>query len=185
LSKFIIEVYVSKNMDTLLTIISIVGFLLTVAGFIIALIQTMKNRQLQAAMDQLKRHDEAEIWAMIGIVVKTFESLDDARTELFRNCDNGISSAVISKLSSARRGTIDQYKHLLKEASLLHESFSLDTIKQWISSGRLENKWRVEQALRLLPATEAPNTPFAAGSLLDEYQPVGHGRSTEAMKVAH
>ncbi len=163
----------------IMNILAIVGFVLTAVGLVVAFIQTYKNKQLEDALSKINKHDEAEMWTTIGIVVKTFDSLDEARAQL-----NGILSQktsqpvklelekVFSKLQSARRGTIDQYKHLLKEASLREKKFDMNIIKRWIISGRLENTWRISQALRLLSTELSPESPVSAEQLLEENCPL-------------
>ena len=163
----------------IMNILAIVGFILTFVGLVIAFVQTYKNKLLEDALSKINKHDEAEIWTTIGIVVKTFESLDEARTQLNIILSQKTSQPVMleiekvySKLQSARRGTIDQYKHLLKEASLREEKFDMDIIKKWIISGRLENTWRVSAALRLLSTKLSPESPVSAEQLLEEYCPL-------------
>jgi DNA-binding Lrp family transcriptional regulator len=121
-----------------------VGFL----GFMVAVLQTVRNRSLRNTLKRMRRAEEAEIWTNIGIVVRTFDSLNEAR-ELICSREK-VDHEVLSKIQSARRGTIDQYRQLLKEAVLHEPVFNRETIEKWKRIGRLENEWRVRQAERLL-----------------------------------
>lgn len=64
---------------------------------------------------------------------------------------------VLSKIASARRGTIDQYRNLLEEAILEEPVFDMETIDKWKQTGRLENEWRVNQAKRYISTENIQN----------------------------
>ena len=80
--------------------------------------------------------------------VRTFDSLDEARDLIASR--EPVDDEVISKISSARRGTVDHWRELLKDAVLQEPEFNSATLEKWIEMGRLENEWRIAQARRLL-----------------------------------
>jgi hypothetical protein len=138
------------NIDekTISFILGIIGFI----GSVVTIYQFLKNRELKKTIEKLQRTEEAEMWTYIGSIVKTYDALCDAR-KLLSDKPN-IDYESLLKVQSARRGTIDLYILLLKDAVLKEEDFSEDTIKRWIELGRLENEWRISQARRLLPHTK-------------------------------
>lgn len=160
-------------------ILAIIGFVLTIVGTIIAVAQITKNKQLEEALERIKRQYDAEIWTLLGIVTRTFDTLDTARNDLVTYLSVGEEERNLSLLrealigiQSARRGTVDQYRNLLKEASLSEENYDLETVKKWVITGRLENAWRVKQAIRLLSSSETPDFPISEEDLLEKYRPL-------------
>ena len=154
------------------------------------MVQTIKNRQLEDALARIKRQYDAEIWTLLGIVTRTFDSLDIARNDLvsYMSSENGknislLRSALIG-VQSARRGTVDQYRNLLKEASLREEIYDLETIKKWVITGRLENAWRVKQAIRLLPSSKTPNIPISEKDILETYRPLKNLTASQKIQTS-
>lgn len=172
----------------LLDSLAIIGFVLTIIGTIIAVAQIAKNKQLEAALARIKRQYDAEVWTLLGIVTRTFDTLDTARNDMISYLSTKDEERDLSQLrealigvQSARRGTVDQYRNLLKEASLSEENYNFETVKKWVITGRLENAWRVKQAIRLLSSRETPDTPISEEELLENCRPLRS--STNSKKI--
>lgn len=136
-------------------VIGITGFFLSFLGVAIAVLQTIRYKELEKTIKAIKRAKKASIWTNIGIVVKTFDSLESAR-KLMTSREK-VDYEVLSKIASARRGTVDQYRNLLEEAILEEPVFNMDTIEKWKKTKRLENDWRIDQAKRYISTEDIPN----------------------------
>lgn len=135
--------------------VGLFGTFLALLGVAIAVLQTVRYKQLENTIKQIKRAKKAAIWTKIGITVKVFDSLEDAKN-LMASRDK-VDHEILSKIASARRGTVDQYRELLEEASLEEPIFNMDTIEKWKSTNRLENEWRVNQAKRYINTEDIQN----------------------------
>ncbi|MFA5015897.1 MAG: hypothetical protein WC549_10260 [Actinomycetota bacterium] len=137
--------------------LGILGIVLSFFGFGIAIFQTVRNIELKRALNRIKKIRNAEVWTIIGICLTVFDSLEEARKFIYSR--KKIDHEVLSKITSARRGTVDQYRYLLMEAVLDEPTYNIETIKKWKRIGKLENEWRVEQAKRLLSTENIPGFP--------------------------
>ncbi len=153
--------------------------ILAIIGVVFSIVQIIRNKQLKDSLRKIKKQSEVELWTLISIVVKTFDSLEIARSGIqnyFSKCKDIKGMTVLQNalmsVQSARRGTVDQYKNLLKEASLREENFSLEIINKWVINGRLENAWRYRQALKLLETAEIPDSPISIKDVFKNY-PLG------------
>jgi hypothetical protein len=135
--------------------VGLFGTFLALLGVAIAVLQTVRYKQLEDTLKQIKRAKKAAIWTNIGIIVKVFDSLEDAR-HLMLNRDK-VDYEILSKIASARRGTVDQYRELLEEAILEEPIFNMETIEKWENTNRLENEWRVNQAKRYIETENIQN----------------------------
>jgi hypothetical protein len=127
---------------------SIFGVVVSLVSIYFAILQTLRKREVEKTLNELKRTRRADTWTNMAIVIRTFDTLDEARVNLLAQTNP--SPFVLSKISSARRGTVDQWRHLLKQAILDEPDFCAATIDRWVAEGKLENEWRVNQARRLL-----------------------------------
>jgi hypothetical protein len=147
--------YMYKNLLASLSIqdwVAIVSLLFSIIGTLCAVIQTYRAHEANKRYNRKKREQNASIWHNISMVLNTYETLEDAR-EYAKNAkfnDNGRSEALLAKISSARRCVVDQYLILLKAAVLDEPEFNEQTLRKWISQGRLENEWRIDQARKLI-----------------------------------
>ena len=144
------------------TTVEMVGIGIGVAGLIIGIIglyfgfrEKFLSQELKKNVERIEKAKTAEIWTNIGIVLTIFDALEEARNRLLKQ--NSFDPIVLSKVVSARRGTVDQYRLLLKEAVLAENNFSLETINKWKEEGKLENEWRIKSAKRLLPSNNQKN----------------------------
>lgn len=135
----------------------IIGIVLTLASLAVALWQTVRNKRLRDALERARRTRNADTWVNIGVVVRTFDSLEEARRLVCSR--ESVDHEVLSKIQSARRGTVDQYRQLLKDAVLQEPEYSLKIVRKWELMGRLENEWRKQQAIRLLATEDFPDPP--------------------------
>jgi hypothetical protein len=142
-------------MGNLNSVLTAIGFVATCLSLAIAVVQTVRHSELRKSLEKIRRAKEAEIWTCIGIVLKTYDSLEQA-VQILKTREQVDFEALV-KIQSARRGIVDQYRMLLKEAVLEEEEFSIDTIEKWKRVGRLENDWRVSQAKRLLATKNIPD----------------------------
>lgn len=139
-------------------IITIIGIIIALLGFVLAVLQWFRNKELKKALAHINKIKQAEIWTNIAIVARIFDSLEVAR-EIVLSKQEG-DQKLLSEISSARRGTINHYLHLLKEAVLAEPDFNMETIEKWKNVGRLENEWRATQAIKLLDTLKMPLKPY-------------------------
>lgn len=131
---------------------SVLGLVVSLISVAIAVTQTIRKRDVEKALNDMKRMRRADTWTNMAIVIRIFDTLDEVRVELL--AQRRPPSTLLSKISSARRGTVDQWRHLLKQAVLDEPAFCEATIERWALEGKLENEWRIAQARRLLENTE-------------------------------
>jgi hypothetical protein len=171
-------------------VLNATGLALSVLGLVVALAQTLRYREAQKSLSEIKRRNNADIWQGMSLILQAYESLDDARSIRLLGFPR---SDLAAKISSARRAVIALYIHQLRQATLDEPVFTEETIRHWIKTGRLENEWRVQQArkfirgvaeskdsrppaFRLLPRSRRPAS-------LDRAQvAVEHGRPLQRLK---
>lgn len=129
--------------------LNMVGVGVSAVSVVVAVVQTLRKREVEKALRELRRTRRADTWTNIGVVTRTFDTLDEARDALLSGSGE-CNPLVLSKISSARRGTVDHWRHLLKQAILDEPGFCQETIERWAQEGKLENPWRISQARRLL-----------------------------------
>lgn len=139
--------------------LGLIGGIASVLGLLVAVVQTMRYRESQRHLHELKRRRNATIWSIISGVLQAYESLEDAR-DLLKAHNNSLNRELaLSKVTSARRSTVNQYVQLLREAVLDEEEFTETTVEEWKRLGRLENEWRVCQAKKFIqPGTLTSKT---------------------------
>ena len=135
-------------MDILFGIIGIAGLTVGIVGLIGAFRERILRNELTKTLGRIENARNAETWTNIGVVATVFDSLDTARAMVRER--QTVDYEVLGKIESARRGTVDHYRMLLKEAVLAEPNFSEETIRIWEDTGKLENEWRVRAAKRLL-----------------------------------
>lgn len=139
-----------QNSLSALDWLNIISFVLSALGLVIAAIQTAKAKEAKEALKREKRNRSASIWHNIALVLNAYETLEDARDYAKQLSGDSRMEALLAKLSSARRCTVDQYLDLLKSAVLDEEKFDQSTIDLWVKQGKLQNEWRVLQAKKFL-----------------------------------
>lgn len=122
-------------------------------GLVLALVQTLRYRSAKSELDKVNRMKIADIWANISMTLEAYETLEDARRINSRSENDPTLSA---KLNSARRSVVAQYIQLLRQAAMAEPEFTEETVKEWQRVGRLENQWRVTQALRFVRTNLSP-----------------------------
>ncbi|MCX5991029.1 MAG: hypothetical protein NTZ04_01660 [Chloroflexi bacterium] len=136
-------------------ILGIAGLIVGVISVVLAIRERFIREQLELTLTRVEAEKIREIWTKIGIDATVFDSLDDARSILRQR--HVVDHEVLGKVESARRGTIDLYRLILKEAAAAEADFTMDTISKWRKAGKLENEWRVRAAMRLLPTNKIPD----------------------------
>ncbi|MDR1062853.1 MAG: hypothetical protein LBL48_02800 [Azoarcus sp.] len=132
----------------------VIGIVISAISLVVAIHQTILKHKIE-------RHQHADIWTNIAITVRTFDSLDQIQKIIRADNDKilAIDSKMIIELAgeiaNARRGTVDQWRQLLKQAVLSEQKYNEETIQRWADEGKLENKWRIEQAHKLLGPNNA------------------------------
>ncbi len=129
------------------TVLAVAASVATIASTLLAVAQTERFRAKSAELTKLQRVRNTSIWTSISLTLQCFETLEDAR-----KIDPVVEPHRISqKIASARRCVVAQYLHLLGEAALDEPEFSSTTVELWKRQGRLENTWRVNEAMKLVP----------------------------------
>jgi hypothetical protein len=100
-------------------------------------------------LDQARRSRNANIWHSISLILQAYDSIDDARA-LAAQSAAAEAPLLLAKINSTRRSIINQYLQQLKEAILDEEIFTEETVREWQRLGKLENEWRVAQALKFV-----------------------------------
>ena len=96
---------------------------------------------------------QADIWSNIALALQAYDTLEDARDLVRAMGDPDLAG----KLNSARRSTVAQYLQLLRQAILEEPEFTEQTVEEWKRLGRLENEWRVSQAMKFVQS-DRPET---------------------------
>lgn len=122
-------------------IASVVGIL----SLGLAIAQTVRARNARAELERIRRIKNADIWSGISLTLQAYETIDDAR-ELIPEGAHELSA----KIGSARRAIVGQYLQQLRQAVLDEPEFTEETVKEWRRVGRLENEWRVAQAMKFV-----------------------------------
>jgi hypothetical protein len=113
-------------------LIGVAGTIASLAGLLLAAIQTIRLRDL-------KRRTTADIWQAIGEDLSLISNLEKSKL-LGQN--EGVSAAY--------KGATNLYRHLLRLAILEEHPFNEETIKKWRSAGKLASDWQAAQARRFL-----------------------------------
>jgi len=137
--------------------LGIAGLMLGIVGIVLGLRERFAANELKRAMKQIEKAKIIEIWTNIGIVATIFDGLDSAKDMIFKK--SNVDHEVLCKVEGARRGSVDLYRLLLKDAAIAEPNFDIDTIERWKNEGKLENEWRVQAAKRLLSAQEKKPIP--------------------------
>jgi len=103
----------------------IIGSIASIIGLIIALVQTYKLAGLKAQV-------KSKIWSDISTIKALMEDLENGK------CEIGHARAC------------EQFRDLLREASLIEKNYTLDTINLWRKTGKLSSVWQQKQAMALL-----------------------------------
>lgn len=138
--------------------LAVVGTFVSLLGFSLSIIQTIRYHNSQRDLEQLRRARNANIWSNIGMILQAYESIDDAR-QLARG-DRFDKEALYAKINSVRRTIVNHYLQLLKEAILDEEVFTEETVEDWKRIGRLENEWRVAQAMKFIQTGKKQERPL-------------------------
>ena len=111
------------------TIIGIVGGLASIVSVPFAIYQTLINRKLK---DEQRRN----IWQRIETTKSMMRALDE------------------EQLDFAYGLTVEQFRTLFREAVLLEDKFSLETINKWRKIGKISSDWQQKNAMILLKTNE-------------------------------
>lgn len=130
----------------------IVGSIASIAGILIAAIQTIKYNEARKLIERMRKTNNANIWTNIGLLLQAYETMDDLKSCIAES--PSIPTIIHSKANSARRTIVNMYIHMLRDAILDEDNFSEKTIALWQKSGRLENPWRIAQAKRLITTNQ-------------------------------
>ena len=120
-------------------VVSVLGTVASVAGLLVALVQTIRLREL-------RRRKSADIWKLIATATAIIGEIEGSAA--FKQGDPQICQ-IHGRIS-------EQFRDLLKMAVLDEKSFTERTIRLWRSSGRVMNDWEEAQARRYLATSEIP-----------------------------
>ncbi len=136
-------------------IIAIAGLVIGLVGIILGLRERFAADELKRAMKQIEKAKRIEIWTNIGIVATIFDGLNAAKDMILKKGSG--DPEILCKIESARRGSVDLYRLLLKDAAIAEPNFTIRTIDEWKNAGKLENEWRIKAAKRLLTTSIKEN----------------------------
>ena len=123
---------------------------ITIVSIIIALVQAIQKKELNRTLKQVKKVQKLDTWTNINMVLKTYDSLTDMRDILKDGYKQEDHPLLLSKVSSARRGTVDEWRYLLKQAVLEEDEFDEETVQLWLEQHKLDNEWKADQARQLI-----------------------------------
>jgi hypothetical protein len=115
---------------------ALLGTLASVAGLLVAALQTVRLRELS-------RRNNADVWQSISTARSAMAKLEPC----LKNAQDGAIREVYAKLT-------ELFRHVLKQATLDERRFTEDTIKRWRVSGRLASDWQEQQARLFLPTNQ-------------------------------
>jgi hypothetical protein len=118
-------------------IVGIVGTLASVASLLVAMLQTIRLREL-------RRRNNADIWKLIF-------TADSIRGRL--ESSPAFKQGEV-QLHQIYGRVVEQFRDLLKMAILDERHFTEHTIRLWRLSGKLTNDWESAQARRWLETRE-------------------------------
>lgn len=113
---------------------SVAGTMASLLGLVVAIIQSIRIREL-------RRRSDADAWQGIRTIRSLISKLENSEA---RHNDPYVAEAYAK--------AVELYRHLLKQAALAQRRFSEATIQRWKQEGKLENQWQVSQARQFLPS---------------------------------
>jgi hypothetical protein len=132
----------------------IVGGVAGVIGTVVAIIESVKKKSERLRYQRLKRTQKNRTWGHIQAVLELYQSLEDARnsshaTALSEGYET-YEAYLCDKITSARRGAVRIYLRLLEQAIDEEETFDARAAQHWKDTGKLENEWRYQMALKFV-----------------------------------
>ena len=133
---------------------AIFGAIFTTVATCIALLELTKKRAVDRQFNIYKRDSKNRVWGHIQLILEVYSTLDEARNlskaEAVAQGYDDYEAFLCDKITSARRGIVASYLRLLEQAISSEEAFNEETALRWRKTGRLENDWRYQVALKLL-----------------------------------
>jgi hypothetical protein len=112
---------------------SVLGALASVLGLAIAVLQSIRLRQL-------KRRTNADVWLSIRTARSLIGKLEGSQS---------VKQEPV--VAGAYAQASELFRHLIKQAVLDERRFSEDTIRRWRAAGKIDTDWQAAQARQFLP----------------------------------
>jgi len=119
-------------------IIGVLGSLASIAGLIVAYIQTQRIKKLKTVSN-------AENWVILREVLSIVRWSHPDNRPIKRKNDPSLEK-VFSK-------SISIYRQILKMIVLAENNFNMETIRRWNQLGKLDEDWEINELKKLLPST--------------------------------
>lgn len=129
-------------------LLAVASSIASIAGLAVAVIQTVRFRAAKRANKELRRSRNTQIWGNIVLALQAFERLEplkDTHPDV-----ESLPDDVKKRVVAARQSVVDQYLRLLEQAILDENEFTAETVDLWCESGRLENEWRRDHAMKFV-----------------------------------
>lgn len=126
---------INMSSSLIVLVIGILGSLASIAGFVIAYIQTRNLKKLQ----ERKNKDTWMALAGVSTILRTLTNRNKMETE-----------RRLMMLEALEDQALNIYRALMKEATIDEKNFSSSTIQKWLRSGKISS-WEAEQALKFVP----------------------------------
>ena len=126
----------------------VAGFILSSIGVVIAIIQTIRYRNVSEKNKELRRNRYLQIWSNINSSIIAFDKLDKVQDSL--KGVSGLDESIPRRISNARQGVVSLWMQLIKDAAAEEEEFTEETVEEWYRLNKLGNEWRRDYAMQLV-----------------------------------
>lgn len=116
-------------------LIGVLGSIASIAGLLIAIIQTKKLKKLE-------RQKQADDWMSLREIVTII------RWTHSTSLDESLKMTPLIKQIHTK--SISIYRQILKQIILKQTNFNESTIQSWIKSGKINESWQAEEAKQFL-----------------------------------